>query len=52
MDYNKLIVQFGTERISDELLARFEKLAKKPLHPFLKRHLFFSHRYAARPLTP
>jgi hypothetical protein len=45
VDYNKLIVQFGTERISDELLARLERLSKKPVHPYLKRKLFFSHRY-------
>lgn len=29
--------------MSKELIERFEKIAKKPLHPFLKRNIFFSH---------
>lgn len=48
VDYDKLIDRFGTKKIDDELSMRLEKLSLgisgKPLHPFLKRRLFFSHR--------
>ena len=44
IDYEKLIREFGTERISDELVARFEKITGKPAHHLLKRGIFFSHR--------
>ena len=38
-------VQFGSERIEDSLLQRIEALTKKPPHHFLRRKVFFSHRY-------
>jgi len=44
IDYIKLIREFGTVEIDAALLQRFQKLSKKPLHPWLKRGLFFSHR--------
>merc|ERR1712076_263388 len=44
IDYNKLIEQFGTKPISEELLARFEKLTNVKPHIFLRRGIFFSHR--------
>jgi tryptophanyl-tRNA synthetase len=43
VDYNKLIEQFGTQPLTQELLAEFEKKAGE-LHLFLKRRIFFSHR--------
>jgi len=43
IDYNKLIDQFGTERLTDELLNRIKKQAGE-LHYLLKRKFFFSHR--------
>ena len=43
VDYNKLMVLFGTQPIDDELLARFQKLVGEiPL--MLRRQVFFSHR--------
>lgn len=45
IDYKELIERFGTEYIDDELLQRFERLTGKPLHPWLKRKIFFSHRH-------
>ena len=45
VDYRQLIEQFGTEEISPVLLERFERLTKKPLHPWLRRGMFFSHRH-------
>lgn len=44
IDYDKLIVQFGTRSIDEALLARFERLTGKRPHPFLRRGVFFSHR--------
>ena len=43
VDYNKLIKEFGTMPITDELLKKMETLAGSS-HTFLRRGLFFSHR--------
>lgn len=42
IDYQKLIQQFGTKPISEELYKKIQK--KGPLHVFLRRKYFFSHR--------
>jgi len=44
IDYDKLIDKFGSERISPEHLARFEKVTGKKPHRWLRRGFFFSHR--------
>ena len=44
IDYDKLIDQFGTRRVDDALLARFERLTGRKPHIFLRRGMFFSHR--------
>lgn len=47
IDYDRLVDQFGTRRLDDAdgaLLARFERLTGRALHPLLKRGMFFSHR--------
>lgn len=44
VDYDKLIKRFGSSKIDDELLKRFETVTGKPLHHFLRRGIFFSHR--------
>jgi len=49
IDYEKLIKQFGSTRITKELLARIEKLTVGKgnvpnLHHWLRREIFFSHR--------
>lgn len=44
IDYNKLIEQFGTKRIDEELLARFERVTGHRPHLLLRRGMFFSHR--------
>jgi hypothetical protein len=48
-DYDKLIEQFGTRKISQELLDRFEKLTGRKPHRLLRRETFFSHRSVAFP---
>ncbi|MFA6036096.1 MAG: tryptophan--tRNA ligase [Candidatus Micrarchaeia archaeon] len=47
IDYDKLIEQFGVQKIDEPLLKRISALAKHanvPLHMFLRRKLFFAHR--------
>lgn len=44
VDYEKLIVQFGSSRIEQSLIDRFERLTGKRAHHWLRRGLFFSHR--------
>ena len=43
IDYDKLIKQFGTEKISEQLLQRINKIAGED-HFMLRRGVFFSHR--------
>ncbi|MHC1604747.1 MAG: tryptophan--tRNA ligase [Candidatus Methanofastidiosia archaeon] len=43
IDYAKVIEQFGTQPITDEILNRI-KCFTGELHPFLRRKVFFSHR--------
>lgn len=44
VDYEKLIVRFGSQRITDELIAKFESVTGTKPHHFLTRGIFFSHR--------
>ncbi|OQR77350.1 tryptophan--tRNA ligase [Tropilaelaps mercedesae] len=44
IDYDKLIVQFGSQKITPDLIERFEVLTGRKAHHFLKRGIFFSHR--------
>jgi tryptophanyl-tRNA synthetase len=44
IDYNKLIDNFGCQRIHPDLVTRMEKLTGKVPHRFLRRGIFFSHR--------
>jgi len=43
IDYNKLIKDFGTEALTEELIHKIEKAAGKS-HHMLRRKIFFSHR--------
>ena len=44
VDYNKLIKDYGSQPISDELIQRMEKIIGQPAHPWIKRGIYFSHR--------
>lgn len=44
IDYSKLIAQFGTKAIGDELLTRFKNVTGQEPHYFLKKGIFFSER--------
>jgi tryptophanyl-tRNA synthetase len=43
IDYDRLITQFGTQRLTADLLERIRKSAGE-LHPMLRRKVFYSHR--------
>ena len=47
INYLKLVNQFGSSLIDEELLVRFEKVTGSKPHPWLRRGYFFSHRYAS-----
>ena len=44
IDYDKLIVKFGSSAVDKGLLERLERVTGKPPHHFLRRGIFFSHR--------
>ena len=50
IDYDRLIKDFGTKKITPELLERFEKVTGHRPHRFLRRGLFFSERDLGRML--
>lgn len=41
---DKLIDQFGSQRITPDLIARIERVTGRAAHPWLQRGYFFSHR--------
>ncbi|PLW55292.1 hypothetical protein PCANC_10539 [Puccinia coronata f. sp. avenae] len=43
INYNKLIKQFGTKRITPQQPHRFKHLTQRKLHPLLRRGIIFSH---------
>ena len=44
IDYDKLIVKFGSAKIDQTLIERIEAITKQPVHHFMRRGIFFSHR--------
>jgi tryptophanyl-tRNA synthetase len=44
IDYDRLREQFGTQELTDELLARLRRLAGGELHPLLRRGVYYTHR--------
>ncbi len=49
IDYDKLIKQFGTEKITPDVLKKIEKITGE-VHFMLRRGVFFSHRELIRTL--
>lgn len=43
VDYDKLIRDFGTNKINEDILERIRKICGE-IHPMLRRQFFFSHR--------
>ena len=44
IDYTRLVADFGSTLITQDLVTRIEHLTKRRAHPWLRRSLFFSHR--------
>lgn len=44
VDYERLVKEFGLEKINEELLKRINKHTKGELHPMLRRGVMFAHR--------
>jgi tryptophanyl-tRNA synthetase len=44
VDYDKLTREFGAQRLTPELLERFERVTGKRAHRFMRRGIVFSHR--------
>lgn len=44
IDYDKLIVRFGSDSITPELVDRIETITGRKAHRWLRRGYFFSHR--------
>ncbi len=44
INYKKITDKFGSQLITDELLQKFEKITGHPVHSWLRRGIFFSHR--------
>ncbi|KAL6643928.1 hypothetical protein ACP70R_018694 [Stipagrostis hirtigluma subsp. patula] len=44
VDYDKLVDQFGCQRLDAALVDRIARLTGRPPHRFLRRGLFFAHR--------
>ncbi|KAK6481551.1 tryptophan--tRNA ligase [Huso huso] len=49
IDYEKLIVRFGSSKIEAELIERMERVTGQKAHRFLRRGIFFSHRRVQQP---
>ncbi|KAI3797594.1 hypothetical protein L1987_32854 [Smallanthus sonchifolius] len=45
IDHDKLIDQFGCQRLDQYLVDRVFRLTSRPPHIFLRRNIFFAHRY-------
>src|SRR5438093_10524828 len=43
VDYDRLVTQFGTQRLTPDLLEQIRRIADE-LHPMLRRGVFYSHR--------
>ena len=44
IDYDKLIDRFGSQRIDEALLERFERVTGHKAHRLMRRGMIFSHR--------
>ncbi|CAL5438968.1 unnamed protein product [Camellia sinensis] len=44
IDYDKLIDQFGCQRLDKSIIDRVHRLTSRPPHIFLRRGVFFAHR--------
>lgn len=48
IDYDKLVNQFGCQRLDAATIDGVSRLTGRPPHRFLRRGLFFAHRYRCK----
>lgn len=51
IDYDKLIDKFGCQRLDQSLVERVQRLTSRPPHVFLRRGVFFAHRFVSLSLS-
>jgi tryptophanyl-tRNA synthetase len=44
VDYDKLLIQFGSQKLEASLVERLERVTGKKCHRLIRRGIFFSHR--------
>ncbi|KAG8468863.1 hypothetical protein KFE25_007381 [Diacronema lutheri] len=44
INYDRLIVKFGSTAITEDMVARLERVTNMRAHPWIRRGIFFSHR--------
>jgi tryptophanyl-tRNA synthetase len=44
VDYDKLLTKFGSSPLTEDLIARMERITGRRAHHFIRRGIFFSHR--------
>lgn len=44
IDYKKLVEKFGSTLITSDMIARIEAITHRPIHPWIRRGIVFSHR--------
>jgi tryptophanyl-tRNA synthetase len=44
VNYDKLIVDFGSQKLTEDVVSRIERVTGKRAHILLRRGIFFSHR--------
>lgn len=44
IDYGKLMKQFGCQPLTDEMIARLERLTGRKAHVLIRRGMFYCHR--------
>lgn len=45
VDYNRLMEEFGAKPIDDAMIDRIEKVTGRKAHKWLRRGIFYSHRF-------
>lgn len=44
MHHSQISERFGSSKVDDAIIQRFEQITGKPVHHFIRRGIFFSHR--------
>ena len=42
-----ILVRFGSSHLTDDLVQRMQTIIQRPVHHFIRRRIFFSHRFVS-----